>query len=225
VIAVTHVTSTTGILYPAKQIAELARSKDIWMHLDGAQSWGAIDFHLHQIGCDSFSSSAHKWPMGPLEAGILYVRQERLPEIWPSIVTAGWMDSLVGARKLEVFGQRDNPRLVALEATVDFLNLVGMPNVEARLRAIVTHTKQQLAAVPGVRLKTNMEPGLSAGVIKFDLPGRDLKQAYDTLYKRRRLAIAMTAEGDAKGLRISPHIYNTMDEMNQAAAAVRELMA
>src|SRR6185503_13100720 len=67
VIAVTHLTSTTGILYPAKEIAEIARRRGIWMHLDGAQTWGALDVNLRDIGCDSYSSSAHKWPMGPLE--------------------------------------------------------------------------------------------------------------------------------------------------------------
>jgi len=54
VIAITHLTSTTGILYPAKEIAELARKHDIWMHLDGAQSFGAMDVNLKDIACDSY---------------------------------------------------------------------------------------------------------------------------------------------------------------------------
>jgi isopenicillin-N epimerase len=225
VIAITHLTNTAGLLYPATEIAALARRNNIWMHLDGAQSWGALDLNLRQIGCDSYAGSAHKWFMGPLEAGLLYVRADRIPQLWPSIVTAGWSDKLVGARKLEVFGQRDNPRLVAVEAAVDFLNLIGMQHVEARLRALVTHAKRQLAQTPGVKLKTNLEPSLSGGVIKFDLLKADLKTTYDTLYSRHRLAIAMTASGDARGLRFSPHIYNTLEEMDRAVAAVRELSA
>ena len=74
--------------------------------------------------------------MGPLEAGILYIRDERIPQIWPSIVTAGWADNLKGARKFEVFGQRDDPRVVALEAAVDFLQMIGIPKIEARMRAL-----------------------------------------------------------------------------------------
>src|SRR5882672_4441347 len=102
VIAITHLTSTTGILYPAREIAALARQRGIWMHLDGAQTFGAFDVNLQEIGPDSYSTSAHKWLMGPLEAGLLYVRAERIPQLWPSIVTAGWADNLQGARKLEV---------------------------------------------------------------------------------------------------------------------------
>jgi selenocysteine lyase/cysteine desulfurase len=119
VIAITHLTSTTGVLYPAKEIAGLARRRGVWMHLDGAQTFGALDVDLSAIGCDSYATSAHKWLMGPLEAGLLYVRTGRIASLWPSIVTAGWADDLRGARKFEVFGQRDDPRVVALEASLD----------------------------------------------------------------------------------------------------------
>ncbi|MFN7920013.1 MAG: aminotransferase class V-fold PLP-dependent enzyme [Bryobacteraceae bacterium] len=222
VIAITHVTSTTGIMYPAKQIAELARRRNIWMHLDGAQTLGALDVDLAAIGCDSYAGSSHKWMMGPLEAGVLFVKAARIAELWPSIVTAGWSDHLVGARKFEVFGQRDNPRLVAVEAAVDFLQLVGMKNVEPRMRMLATRAKDKLREIGGVKLKTNVEPELSGGVIKFMLDKMSVKAAYDTLYSRHRLAIAQTAAGDAMGLRLSPHIYNTTDDVDRAVAAVRE---
>jgi len=224
VIAVTHLTNTTGNAYPAKAIASLARQKNIWMHLDGAQTLGALNVNLRDIGCDSYAGSAHKWLMGPLEAGLLYVRTERMSELWPQVVTAGWSDKVAGARKFEVYGQRDNPRLVAVEAALDFLQLIGMEHVDARLRALVRRGKEQLAAIPGVELKTSLDPQLSGGVIKFNVKNKALKEVYDGLWTRHRIAIAQTAAGDAQGLRISPHIYNTMEEMDQAVAAVKELV-
>ena len=223
VVAFTHVTSTTGILYPAREITELARKRGAWVHLDGAQSFGALDVDLKSIGCDSYSGSAHKWLMGPLEAGVLYVRAERLPQLWPSIVTAGWADTLQGARKLENLGQRDDPRIAAFEASLDFIHLIGIKNVESRTRALSTHLKQRLSRIPNVQLKTNQEPDLSAGVIKFLLKRTPTKQAYDTLYEKHRIALAMTASGDAEGLRFSPHVYNETEELDRAAAAVAEL--
>lgn len=223
VIAITHVTSTTGIRYPAREIAALARKRNIFVHLDGAQTFGALDVNLSEIGCDSYSASAHKWLMGPLENGILWVRGERIPEIWPSIVTAGWADNLKGARKFEVFGQRDDPRVVALEAAVDFINLIGMPAVEARMQALATRAKIQLREIAAVELKTNLEPELSGGVVKFRLKNVPTKRAYDTLWEKHRVAIAMTPSGDAEGLRFSPQIYNSMEEVDRAVAAVKEI--
>ena len=223
VIALTHVTSTTGIQYPAREIAALARRRGIYMHLDGAQTFGALDVNLAEIGCDSYSTSAHKWLMGPLEAGILYVRAERIPQIWPSIVTAGWTDHLKGARKFEVFGQRDDPRVVALESAVDFITLIGMPAVEARVQALASRAKVQLKEMASVELKTNLEPELSGGVVKFRLKSVPTERAYNTLWQNHRLAIAMTPSGDSEGLRFSPQIYNSMEEVDRAVAAVKEI--
>ncbi|HYL37291.1 MAG TPA: aminotransferase class V-fold PLP-dependent enzyme [Bryobacteraceae bacterium] len=223
VIAITHVSSFAGMLYPAREISPLARRRGIWLHLDGAQSFGALDVNLQEIGCDSYSASTHKWLMGPLEAGILYVRADRIPQVWPSVVTAGWSDQIKGARKLEVYGQRDDPRIVAVESAVDFLTLIGVDKVEARVRMLAGYMQDRLAQIPGIRMKTNREQELSAGVIKFEISGVPIQQAYDTLWENHRIAIAMTAAGDSKGLRFSPHIYNSRQEIDRAVDAVKAL--
>jgi selenocysteine lyase/cysteine desulfurase len=193
------------------------------MHLDGAQTFGVLDVNLKDIGCDSFSTSAHKWLMGPLEAGVLFVKSDRIPQTWPSIVTAGWSDHLKGARKLEVYGQRDDPRIVALESAIDFTALIGIRTIEARMRFLATHLKQQLAEIPGMQMKTNMEPELSGGVVKCKLAKMPTKTAYDTLWERQRISIASTLSGDSEGLRFSPHIYNSKDDIDRAAASVKAL--
>jgi selenocysteine lyase/cysteine desulfurase len=222
-IAITHVTNTAGLKYPAREIADLARSRGAWFHLDGAQSCGAMDVDLRAIGCDSYSTSMHKWPMGPLEAGLLYVREERQKELWPSIVTAGWSDRLEGARKFEVFGQRDDPRLASLDAVADFLTMIGPNRIEQRVQQITTALKRAFAESNALELRTNLEPDLSHGVVKVGLKHGRVKEAYDTLWSRHRLAIAMTPSGDASGLRFSPHVYNTMDQVARVVEAVREV--
>ena len=225
VIGVTHLTSTTGILFPAKEIAAMARQRGIWLHLDGAQTFGALDVDLSDIGPDSYSASAHKWLMGPLEAGVLYIRAERSSEVWPSVVSAGWKDELRNGERLEVFGQRDDPRLVALDSAIDFIQLIGMANIEARVRRLSTLLKTELARIPNVRVKTNMEPELSGGVIKASLGSGSDKARYDALWDKHRVSTALTPSGDSAGIRFSPHIYNTTDEIMRVADAVRGVAA
>ena len=113
--------------------------------------------------------------------------------------------------------------MVALESALDFVNLIGMPAVESRLRKLVTHAKTRLQDISKVELKTNMEAALSGGVIKFRLRNIPTKRAYDTLWERHRISTAMTASGDSAGVRLSPHIYNSMDQIDRAVDAVREL--
>src|SRR5262249_38782625 len=133
-------------------------------------------------------------------------------------------DALKGARKFEAVGQQDDPRVAALEAAVDLLNLIGIREVEARVQELASRAKHALTALSGVELKTNLEPELSGGVIKFRLKDIPTPRAYELLWKRHRLAIAMTSGGDSEGLRFSPHIYNTCDEIDQAVAAVGGLI-
>ncbi len=78
VLALTHVSNTSGLLLPIKAICEMARRRGVFVHVDGAQSWGALRIDLGDLGCDSFSASCHKWLCGPKEAGVLYLRREHV---------------------------------------------------------------------------------------------------------------------------------------------------
>ncbi|MBA2355989.1 MAG: aminotransferase class V-fold PLP-dependent enzyme [Acidobacteria bacterium] len=222
-VALTHVTATTGLLFPVSEIAELARRRRAWVHVDGAQTFGVLDVDVQALGCDSYTASAHKWMMGPLEVGVLYVRAERLAELWPPIVTAGWSNELKGARRLDVVGQREDPRVVALEAAVDFMRIVGIDKVQARSLALAARAKRLLADLPAVQMKSAMAPELSGAVVKFALRGRPTTEAYDALWQKHRIALAITANGDAEGLRCSPHVYNTFEDIDRLVAGVREL--
>lgn len=222
-VALTHVTSTTGLLFPVRQIADLARRQNAWVHVDGAQTFGVFDVDVQALGCDSYTASSHKWMTGPLEAGILYVRAQRLAELWPPIVTAGWTNDLEGARRLDVVGQREDPRVVAFEAAVDFMQVIGIDKVQARSLALAARAKRLLADVPAVQMKSAMSPELSGPVVKFSLRTRPTREAYDTLWQKHRIALAITPAGAAEGLRCSPHIYNTFEDIDRLAAGVREL--
>jgi len=112
---------------------------------------------------------------------------------------------------------------MAMEAAVDFAALIGMQTVEARMRTLAARIKSQLREIPGVQLKTSMDPRLSGGVVKFRLTKMAPEAAYKAMWERHRMAIAMTATGDAEGIRFSPHVYNSPEEMDRAVAAVKEL--
>ena len=225
VVALTHVTNVSGLRYPVEAISALTRTKGIWLHVDGAQTFGAMQVDVQALGCDSYCGSAHKWLMGPLEAGVLYVRKERLAEVAPSIISAGWSPKLVGARRLDITGQRDDARGPALEAALDFVDLLGIDTIEQRVRTLATELKQQLAAIPGVRLVTNLEPELSGGIVKISTGEQLCDAHYDRLWRERRLAISHTSAGPNHGLRFAPHIYNTREDLERAARAVKGLFA
>lgn len=221
VLSITQVSNTTGIRLPARELCEMARQRGIYAHVDGAQTWGCLNLNLREMGCDSYAASAHKWLMGPKEAGVLYVRQERIAQIWPSIVAPGWGTKVEteakGARKFEMLGQRDDACLAAVGTAVDFHRMIGFERVEARVMELASALKQGLAKIRGARLVTPMDPRLSGGVVVTRFEGHEPQKVYQQLYARHGVA-------GAAGLRLCPHVYNTMEDVERAIRAVAEVV-
>jgi selenocysteine lyase/cysteine desulfurase len=223
VLSFTHVSNTTGWRLPARELCEMARRRGLYVHVDGAQSWGALDLNLREMGCDSYAASAHKWLCGPKEAGLLYVRQERVPELWPAVVGAGWGDKAEtqakGARKFETLGQRDDACLAAVGTAVDFHGLIGAERVEKRLLELNAALKEGLYKIRGILPVTPADPRLSAGVTVVRVASGDARKVYQEIYTKHGIGGAATG-----GLRLSPHLYNTMEDIDRAIRAVAEAL-
>jgi selenocysteine lyase/cysteine desulfurase len=222
-LAITHVSNTTGVRLPVRELCRLAHRRGIFVHVDGAQTWGALRVNLRDLDCDSYSASAHKWFAGPKEAGLLYVRKERIAEIWPNTVAPGWGDDadpdVPGARKFESLGQRDDACLVGVGAAADFHQAIGPERIEARVLALASALKEGLQEM-GARLITPAQAELSAGVCVVGIRAEHAKSAVDRLYHEFGIAGAATG-----GLRLCPHIYNTHDHLDRAVAGVKALRA
>ena len=219
VLSFSDVSNSTGIRMPARELCALARSRDIHAHIDGAQTWGALVRDLRDIGCDSYAASAHKWFMGPKEAGVLFVRAERIPTIAPNIVGIGWGNTAVttatGARKFETLGQRNDAVLAALATALEFHQLIGPAAIDARLLELARALKTGLAAMPRAQLVTPSPDALSAGVVVVRFDGTDARALFDRLYSEHHIAAAPTG-----GLRLSPHVYVTLADVDRTLAAV-----
>ena len=220
VLSVTHVSNVSGIRLPVRELAGAARPRGIHVHVDGAQSWGALDVDLRDLGCDSYTASAHKWFMGPKEAGLLYVRESRIAAIWPNVVAPGWGDDaepdVVGARKFESLGQRDDACLAAVGTAAQLHGAIGAAATEARVAELATALKEGLAEL-GLTLVTPMAPELSGGVCIVEAPG-DRAAAARRLYEEHGIAGATTG-----GLRLCPHVYNTRAHVERAVQGARAL--
>jgi len=224
VMAFSHVSNVSGVALPAKEICELARGRGIFTLVDGAQTFGALVLDLHDIGCDAFTGSSHKWFVGPKEAGILYVRRDRIPDVWPSDVGVGWESALEnGAQKFENLGQRDDAAVSAMGTTAAFHNTIGPSRVEGRVRELAAAIKHGLTeSVPGITFHTPSETDLSAGVVIFVPPRAQARDLFNTLYSGHTIAGASMG-GDFTGVRLSPHVYNTMAEVDRVVEVVASL--
>jgi selenocysteine lyase/cysteine desulfurase len=225
ILCFSHLSNISGILLPVKDICRVARERHVLTHVDGAQTFGALDVDLHDMGCDFYTGSAHKWFVGPKEVGVLYVRKERIDGLWPTIVGDGYRRAADrGARKFETLGQRDDARVAAMATAVEFHKAIGPQRIEQRMRNLASSLRGTLKKrLPRVVFKTPSASQLSGGVVVCRVPGADLSNALDLLYAEHNIGCAVFG-GEIEGIRLCPHIYNTMEEIERVVDAVASLV-
>lgn len=218
-IAFTHLTSTVGDLMPARELCRLARDRGILSLLDGAQSLGLLDVNLADIQPDFYSGSAHKWPCGARECGVLFVNKTAQDRLWPSIYSA-YPGAVGFSRTFEGFGQRDEATMIAFREALTLQTKVGRAAIEQRARALTTKLMDGLANLPGVKVWTSPDPSRRAAVVSF-VPGTLNANALATaLYERDKVAITTRGGQDRPGLRVSPHFYNSPAEVDRLVSAL-----
>ncbi|MGQ0704418.1 MAG: aminotransferase class V-fold PLP-dependent enzyme [Gemmatimonadales bacterium] len=220
VLAVTQVTNSVGDALPVAELCRLARERNVLSLVDGAQSFGVLEVRLDRLGADLYSGSAHQWLCGPKETGVLYVNRAIQDRIWPSVVSL--YPGAVGiSRKLEGMGQRDEAALAALGEAVTFQTGIGRSAIEHRSRELARRLREGLRSFTDVTVWTHADPARSAGIVAFQAGSLDPRRLSTALYEKHRIAVAARGGTDRPGLRLSPHLYNTMDEVERVLSAVR----
>ena len=224
VLGFSHLTNTVGDLFPARELCRLAHERGVMTLIDGAQSFGLLDVDLSDIQPDFYSGSAHKWPCGPKEAGVLFINKRSHAKIWPSIISAG--PGATGISKtFECFGQRDDGAMAAFGAAIDFQVKVGRKNIENRSREIGQAFVKELSKIKDVKLWTHTDPQRSGPVVTFQPGQLDAEKLAQVLFEKEGVIGAVRGGSDRPGIRFSPHFYNSHQEVERITAAISRYMA
>jgi selenocysteine lyase/cysteine desulfurase len=219
VLCFTHLSSTVGDLMPAKELCRVARERGILSLVDGAPSFGLLDVNLADMQPDFYSGSAHKWPCGARESGVLFVNKTVQARLWPSIYSA-YPGAVGFSRTFEGFGQRDEATMIAFRAALAFQDKVGRAAIEQRARDLTSQLMAGLSKMPEIKIWTSPVPELRAAIVSF-LPGAlDAHKLATALYEKDKIGITTRGGQDRAGLRVSPHFYNSPAEVDRLLAAL-----
>ncbi len=203
VIFFSHITTATGVVLPAKELCALARSKNILSAVDGAHVIGMTGLNIHDIGCDFYSSSPHKWLQAPKGSGFLYVRDEVIDRVWNTIATEGWNEPELRAERFQRIGSSNVPSLWGLLAAINLANEIGMDRIERRHRELCDYI---LAAMikRGAESWTSPDPALRCAIATVNVPPLERKDLEDWLWKKHKIRIR---GGEPSKLRLSTPYY------------------
>ncbi len=219
VIEVMHISFQTGYIAPVREIVDLAKPKGIQVFVDGAHAFAHFPFTRDELGCDYYGTSLHKWLHAPIGTGFLYVRRERIPKLWP--LMAGSIEQDADIRKYEEIGTHPAANHNAISVAVAFNRGIGMPRKIARLRYLRDRwAKQVLAASDRAFMITDIAPGRSGAIGVFGVAGMDMGKLGGWLLDKHRIVTTPMVTDEFNGMRITPNVYNTVDEVDLFADRV-----
>ena len=237
VIAVPHIVCTIGQIQPIKEIVELAKKQNIQVFVDGAHGAGMLNLDLHELGCDYYATCCHKWLCGPKGTAFLYIKKEALNNIQPYFVGAGsdsgWnvveppMPVLKGyattAHRYD-YGTQNAALWAGVNAAIKFFDTITMPVVEARVKYLATYFQEQLINLknPNIEILTSTEAKSRGAVNAFKLKNMDYTK-FQTEAGTANFRVRVVPENGVNCVRISTHIYNSIEEINKLVKFVDEM--
>jgi isopenicillin-N epimerase len=232
-----HVLSPTGMVLPAQALCAEARRRGVLTVVDGAHAPAMVPVELDRLGCDFYGGNCHKWLLAPTGAGFLYLGQGNEGRLQPLQVSWGWQHdarrlderdefgSTPRLRFLEFEGTRDVCPWLAVPCAIDFQAGIGWQAIRQRNAGLVNHVRRCLGEVPGLTLHTPTHAELHGFMTAFRLPpGVVAAELRRRLWMEHRIEAPVVERPDALLIRASTHFYNTEEEIDRLAAALKELL-
>jgi selenocysteine lyase/cysteine desulfurase len=221
-VAVSSAQYSTGAVTDLESIGALCRKHDLLFCVDGIQTVGALPTDVKKIGAHFLSADSHKWLLGLHGIGALYVSKEVIDQVRPVLVgwkstIDGWnfdraqFDLLPDARKFEE-GSQPFAMIVGFHAALDLLEEIGIPTVSRHIKGLVDHLAQGLTDLGA---EVFPPPRERHHILTFTHPNLDGAELLERMSRQNFVFSRRRGR-----LRVSPHLYNTIDEMDQFLAAV-----
>ena len=213
-----HMINLTGQILPVRDIVSMARTHDIPVIIDGAHAMAHFPFKLSDLECDNYSTSLHKWLFAPHGTGLLYVRRENIPGIWPLMAAPDRMDGDI--RKYEEIGTHPAANYLAIGEALTFHQGIGSERKAERLIYLRDYWANRLLENDRVSLNTSQKPGFACGIANVHVEGLDTAALSNWLWNAHRIINVPIGHEECRGLRISPSVYTTLEELDRFSEAM-----
>jgi len=233
---VSHVSTSTGITFPLKKLVEICHAHNVYVLADGAQAVGAIPVNMHDLGVDFYAMAGRKWLCGPEGIGVLYVAKDRIPEVDPTFISPAsvnlrsdldflspYVVPAPFAARYQLATAMYMPTLLGFQKSLEYLlDHVGIEWITDRIQGLARHMQALISEIPGVQLVTPQ--GKEAGMIEFLVEGWSPPELCARLNERNFMIRPEPEHQLPAPARISTGFYNTEEELDQLAEAIRDIV-
>ena len=218
-----HITNLTGQIFPVRQVCDEARRRGIKTVVDGAHAFAHFPYKAADLGCDYYGTSLHKWLLAPIGTGFLYVRRENIASLWP--LTPADASKASDIRKFEEIGTHPAANHNAISEALTFHEGIGIERKAARLRYLRDQWAKRLAEHPKIRLQTSLDPAQSCAIGTVQITSVPTPKVVAALWERWRIIATPIVHAEYEGVRITPNVYTTIEEIDTFAGAMEKIAA
>jgi selenocysteine lyase/cysteine desulfurase len=219
VIEVTHITNLTGQIMPVRDIVRMARPLGIQVFVDGAHAFNHFPFKRDDLECDYYGTSLHKWTLAPIGSGFLYVRQNKIEQLWSLMGSVE--TNKANIRKYEEIGTHPQSNFNTVSTALAFSRGIGIDRKIARLRYLRDRWAIPLQAVsPRVHVLTPLTGDKSGAICLFNVDGLDSVKLGNWLYEKYHIVNTPIVHPEFQGIRITPNVYTMPQEIDTFTDAV-----
>ena len=218
VVQITHMINWIGQKMPVKKIADAARKKNIDVLVDGAHTFAQFDFTVPGLGCDYFGTSLHKWMGAPIGTGMLYVRKEKIKDIWPLFGSGEKEESNI--RKFEHLGTRPFFIEEAIGKAIEFTDMIGMKRKEERLLYLKNYWMNKVKDIPKVKLHTSFKKEFGCAIGLVSVEGKQPGELDAYLWENYKIHVVGINWENIHGVRITPNVYTTTKNLDSLVEGI-----
>jgi hypothetical protein len=221
IIHITHIINWIGQILPVKKITDMAKKHGIETIVDGAHSFGLLDYKIPALGCDYFGTSLHKFLSAPIGSGMLWIKKDKIEKIWPLVCN----DNPNGTdiRKFETLGTRSFPIEQGIGEAVNFQNGIGSKRKEERIRYLKNYWASRVQIIPKVKIHTSFKDEYACAICGVSVDGMtpgELDSALFTNYKIHTVGIVWE---NISCVRITPHVYTRLQDLDKLVMAITQI--
>ncbi|NKB87301.1 MAG: aminotransferase class V-fold PLP-dependent enzyme [Acidobacteria bacterium] len=219
VIHMCHIINLTGQILPVAKVTNMARKHGIEVIVDGAHALAHFDFKISDLECDYYATSLHKWLFAPHGTGLLYVRRNKIANLWPMMAAPARMDDDI--RKFEEIGTHPAANYLGIGDALTFHQGIGSLRKTARLVYLRDyHLNRLMDFSDRVQVSTSQTPGKAAGISTVGVEGIDTSELNSWLWREHKIISVGINHAEFTGLRISPSVFTTLEELDRFCDAI-----
>ena len=227
-IFISQITSTTALIFPVKEICEIAKSKGLFTIVDGAHVPGHINLNLQELKADVYTGACHKWMLTPKGCSFLYVKKEHQHLFDPLVISWGFKNPLPTESKFldyhQMQGTRDFSAFLTVPKAIEFLNQHNWKEKSKACHELVIKNAQRFYDLLGSYALSPLTNEFVGQMLSIPIKTTEPMKLQHLLFEKYKVEIPVMPHADKVYLRYSINVFNTQHDLDVLYNAVEDIL-